>query len=1011
MLTSMSTSNEYEVKYYLDNRISNKSHTLSKSPINNPTNYFKNLIRQLSKNKPFVISQYVDIICSITNNEKLRQRVKFINGSEQAPFKEHMIKRTTSTIIRNNDYGGYKISSAVENLVKKYEIRDRQISLVRLCVRYSIKIDDIKVEITLIKNSNINNMKLDRESFIYPMSSSIDDDSLSEAPFDKCDWIECEIEFPSSIDFKNAELQYNILLRQIDHTYNLMMADIAYLIGNNNYNRFREFWHFKTWGFNKLLSKAKEISKKEWIEHFDILDMSIRLKIKGERHIIYIDERTKNIISLNNINFNIIGSINGSINNSVNGPFVFDCELYNNIYYILHPLVWNGETLWDKEDSVRLNYMKSNLNSAPDFIINGMQLCPLLMLDPKLHIKKQIVKFQTSLKSKFESDGLLPASKDGSYWDQTFIKWKDAKDSTFDFMITLCPEQLMGKKPYVLDSKENKLYILWCYISKDDFNKYRKKYLLGQDKIFGKCNLGKTFPTIFDPIDAPLAYLYESDVDNLHGKIGEFLRSKNSWTLCKLRDDKKSILEDGNDMGNYYTVGMDIWSKINDPFTLDHLSHSKVNENDTINSDAHNDEHNDEHNVYNHILSYIDINVCKYVVLYDTPINNLNSIYSNIDHKILVVQSNTLKVNFESINNMNVMHETHLVKFNNLKTDIPPLFIGGGDVVICMNNDIDSIKKINDWTKSVLLLIKHGGKFIYADKSNTIDKFKNEFAKLNIKRVDHIEFEDWNIYIYERLYDGEINMTGAIISRENIHLKSVYSNNMEKVYDMNLIKYARQKTKDCIPVPKSHVDLSSLKQNIDLGYLLCDIEFIAQHRADIQLYYQGQCKWKHILRILFPKLKWVNEPNHDNVELFISHDLDYKSNIESIKAFMPTSSLLKIDIASMPKKIVKVLQGKMLFIPYQIIYDTHIMMQFTKPNFDAKWHIRPAEFEKEMNYFHQTIRTSCYHYKKTICKLYNFDCCYDCKCMNNILHSYLRNKESKNSDIITYDNILKIILS
>lgn len=984
-------SNEYEVKYFLDNRNTNRPNTFQKSNIEDPEVYFKQLIQGLIKNQtPHKINWFVDLR---TENE--RQRIQFINGVERAPFKENITKNSKmKPILRNNDYGGLKISWHEECNINTLDITDRNVKIVRIGVRISFKLAENKtLDITLIKNSSLNNLKEDRKLFIYAF-----EDYLTGAPFHLADWIECEIEFLNLPSIQNAEsIGYKILLDHIDHTYNMIMGDIAYLIGNSNYLKFREFWNFKQWSFSKLLSKAKEISRKEWKSDYVLTDMSIRLKIRGERHIIYIDDRSLDIISINNTTFKIVGKVEFEIK----GPWIFDCELLSEKYYILHPLVWDGEELWKLDDNLRLQHLKDNWESSPDFIQNNMLLCPIMNIDDPFSVKKQITKFQNKHK-KINQDGLLPSDLTKNYWDQRVIKWKDSKESTFDFLITQCPKDLMGKKPYVSENKENTLYVLWCYININDFTRLRKKYLPGQDSIFDKFTGGnrKLFPTIFDPINT-FAYLYESDNNNLEGEIGEFLRVKNSWKLCHIRNDKKSIMKGGSDMGNYYNVALDIYSKLSDPFTLDDLT----------NCDKIIEKIDDKTLAYNHVIDKLNIEEYKYITLFDTPyLLNLNNKSFISGSHILVVHSKDHKINLEQINLINKEYKTFICNLESYKIDMPPIFIGGGDLTICMNN-IDNISKLPSWCKTVQLMIKHGGKFIYISKNLDVEKLTNEFIKINIKFIESIEFEtnnkNWYYHIYEREFNAEILMTGSIISRENNHLKSIYSLVPNKTIDSD-IKFARQKTKDCIPVPKSNIDLSSLNCNVNMGLLLCEIEFISQYHKDVQLYYYGHCKWKKIIKKLFPTITWITEPNKDNVEIMITHDSDYKNNLELIKEFAPKSVLMKIDIANMYGKIVNIMQGKMIFVPYLNPYDNVIMIQYTKPNFDYIWNIRTTEFEKEMNYFHQKIRTTCYSYKKPITENYKFDCCYDCKSMVNILTKYIRSEF--NEDKLTYENVIKIIL-
>lgn len=956
---------EYEIKYYLDYRNTQRPINLQTTKISDPTNFCITMINRLiGERVAYALNWYVNIIL----RDDVRQRIRFIEGDEQAPFVEWTKKnKIMNPIKKNNDYGGYKITYSTESHSDKEDLNDRNINYITLCVRISFELESTKtLDITLIKRTTLNNLTKDRKDFIYSFKN------VGDAPFSLVDWIEYEVEFSYECTTHDAEEVYNVLLAdEVNINRSMLISDVAYLIGNHYFERFKEFWNIGQWGFNKLLPKAKEISLDEWNSgSYDITNMTLRTKLRGERRVVYIDERTSAIYSIGGTSCEIIGYVDEDIK----GPWVIDCELYNHEYYILHPLVWEGNSLWKLDDYEALREMKHAWNSAPDFI-RSMQLCPVIKMKPD-NAKKQLL----DLKKKVDDfEGFLLGDIEGNYWKQRVIKWKNPEESTFDFMVTKCPDQLYGKKPYVTCDENATLYLLWGYISYDDFRAMNMKFLPGQDKIFGQYRLNKKLvPVVFSPADNPTCYIYEDQRLDLEGTIVEMQYSE-GWILKHIRQDRKSIMFGGSDMGNYYKVLLDIWSKLKNPFLFKYL-YSKPNR----------DEPNSSKDVIYHILDSVDFET---ITLFNVPDIIINKEYQC---KILIIQSRGSEIKIP-INHILKDPRCKFIevdaKYQGLK-EIPSDFIGGSDVLLTCN----VVGKISVWAKHVSSLVKHGGQLIVIADEKELDALQDELSKHGFADVDIYDYADAVYGIWERKFNAEVKMTRATIAKENPHLRNVVEmldaevDPIEENSFANFkTKFTRVKTKECLKTLKAH-EPYHLLDDIDRGLLLCDIEFLNQVPKNAQLYYYN-CEWPHILKKLFPSLVWIDEPDDSNTEVLICHN--YRKGLKFLENYSPNMSLLMIDITKRTESIIQVLQGRMIFIPYQPFGNGAVMLQLGKISTNTIWNIRPGEFAQEMNYFHQVMRIECYYYKKPILASHQYDCCYDCKAEVYILMKYIRAKRTQ----------------
>jgi hypothetical protein len=141
-------------------------------------------------------------------------------------------------------------------------------------------------------------------------------------------------------------------------------------------------------------------------------------------------------------------------------------------------------------------------------------------------------------------------------------------NNTIDFLIQNCPETLKGKAPYITSGKN--LYVLTCGLSKS-VHQSLPNIKVEQSLIPNNAN--EYIPALFSPSDKPYSHLYWSDQANLASEIGEFSYNVNTqtWTLIRLRTDRKIEVERGNYFGNDHKTAENNWFIINNPLTLDNI--------------------------------------------------------------------------------------------------------------------------------------------------------------------------------------------------------------------------------------------------------------------------------------------------------------------------------------------------------------------------------------------------------------------------------------------------------
>jgi SAM-dependent methyltransferase len=295
----------------------------------------------------------------------------------------------------------------------------------------------------------------------------------------------------------------------------------------------------------------REVSKN--IKNYYITD-----KLDGKRSVIMITEHSSVAIT----------DIVVSLDIESKHTYIFDTELYNDEYYIFDIMVWKDEVITDQPFEKRLSYFEK-----------AAELSALFKLKPFIRLTDD---YQSQLKSfkkekkQYDIDGIILTPYDGNYNTMKVYKYKPVEKMSVDFLIKKCPDKLLGIAPYIQE-KNNQLYLLFCGISSNMYNKLNMKFIKHYEDIFNTVDtfhLPKYFPIQFQPSNKTYAYLFWDEKDDLDGQVGEFVYNINDnlWNLHKIREDRKVELSRGNYYGNNYKIAENIWMSYYDPLVIEDLS-------------------------------------------------------------------------------------------------------------------------------------------------------------------------------------------------------------------------------------------------------------------------------------------------------------------------------------------------------------------------------------------------------------------------------------------------------
>jgi len=586
---------EFEITYHL-----NKSINLFKTLFNKLENLSDNIT--IIEHIDIYYDNNVRLTKQFNGGKNLDKDIKIKKKSIFKPIKlEEIIHNIKFINIKLNEEQNIKIVGSSN--IKKIRIKLR--------LKFSIKNNNnFTIDLDLIKNYNIkhNNLKEIKDSVFKPYKISNIIEDINYSLFDEMlletEYISKEINqdiIDKSINFIKDLFNTNSI--NIDNNYQKYIYNIAkFIISNKVY---LENFKYKS-GLKKLLNNVIELNSDIFykkilpnIESFYITD-----KIDGKRCICYIVEYLDKInIKLISNKLYQISEYNHIFNENNSNDFkitILDCEVIINYnedndilsendinLYIFDIITYENNDLGFNPFEKRFEYLEKGYDKIK--FLPNIQIKEYIKLTT--NYKKQFLDFYNKkLNSKYyDIDGLIfvPTSQvsnsetkypiNTNYNNMIGYKWKPIEHMTIDFYICLLPKHLYSYHPYknlTLKSNEN-IYILFSGISKQDFDKLNFNYIVDYKKIVPEEYLNNNyFPIQFSTSDNPYNYIFISNDDKLHNKIGEFLYNTElqKWNLKKIRTDRDVELARGEYFGNYYRIAELIWNNINNPLDLTNLN-------------------------------------------------------------------------------------------------------------------------------------------------------------------------------------------------------------------------------------------------------------------------------------------------------------------------------------------------------------------------------------------------------------------------------------------------------
>lgn len=303
----------------------------------------------------------------------------------------------------------------------------------------------------------------------------------------------------------------------------------------------------------KLISnQAIELNKHKFLlnVHNNISNYYITNKIDGIRTFLYLSKNESYAVNDKCTKIDIHTS----------NTYILDTEKYEEIYYILDILMYDGKLICEEPFETRFGYFSKVAH------IKNIKIKPFIRLT--IDFKKQLSDLKNT-QTIYNTDGIIFTPYNETYNKMKVYKYKPIDQLTIDFLIKKC------------DSKDENRgkhkYILFCGISYTVYIKLCMKLINNYNKIFPNINTKKLpdyFPIQFEPSDNKHIYIYYSIEDNLDNVVGEFIFNNGEWILKKKRNDRQIDVEAGNYFGNNYKIAETIWNSYSDPLIIENIENS-----------------------------------------------------------------------------------------------------------------------------------------------------------------------------------------------------------------------------------------------------------------------------------------------------------------------------------------------------------------------------------------------------------------------------------------------------
>jgi hypothetical protein len=1008
LLANYEPSDELEVRYYIDPRARHPAECI---PAKHPAGFRPTLEKILERLGGQAKARHTRII-DLQLGE-LRKRIEFnATGERREIWCE---KKRRGDWVEPNDFGGMRVALARETPVapRKMETVER----ITVKYRFTFALDCLGLPSTMTDAQRLGTEAIDSPWLIDVSAVKVCDlPNIQDAkakllaccdPLELWPWwdhweFERELnpqnghsalsaeDAVSMLELDDLYQSYSIFAPLVDHEMLDAVRRVAIMIEHPKAGSFQRLSPRNT--ITRLLPKAVEPTLEAWIENHAhrLQGMVLRDKIDGTRELVWIRDGTLICVGAK--------AIDEWPEEAAEGTFVFDCEFHNDVWYVLHALVWRGRCVTGLRDTERLALVTDTKTGVAALKVPGLAVCPARVVE-----RGEDVLAWWRRRPAYHRDGLI-ISTDEAYFKQDSLKWKPAEESTVDQLIVQCPDWLIGKAPYIRVNEGDTLYILNVGVSAAHLIKHPgfplKRYL----DIFHLDKTALYVPQPFSPPDLPAAHVWSTDRPDLHGYIGEFIYIApqprtavgGHWELRRLREDKPSLLRNGTEIGNDTKTAMDIWSKIANPFPLEYIwspPAQRASRFDALHAPVMRvvaDLLGDE------MVSNALVHMCPFIPFESQ--NTAGAAFVPVRGALMPARpTDTLAAYRPDLSNNSRVVQVLYDQIGRI--ELPKDFIGGAQLLVTMDPEL--LGHVSCLAKSVAA----GGRMVVICRPGAGDDSHPEVGRAALmKDMDRAGFalmqdhgapetdawdisEDWSkfaILSFRKENRGASDMKPEEVRKENPHI----ADNLEANFSY---KFSRQKTKDIAGLLGADEDCESLQVDPMKGELLVDIEFLSTLLPDAQVLYAHDlveaARVEH-LRRLFPAMHFRTrdgavEPTADNVEAVVSHTA-YASAMELIKEFEPHCGMLDFSHEDLTHKVLK---GRVMLYPYAELTSTRIALVYGRDR--QEWNILPDIFQQEMMTFHRCFRPTAFKYAAKS-KAVALDNCFDCRTSIYIMTKYAK---------------------
>ncbi len=439
-------------------------------------------------------------------------------------------------------------------------------ALMRYKVRYSFDVPrdgvDWRLDLTVVKTAHINDGEASLKAIRAAMMGVADGEmpQIADATY------EIELELVKARDRLKAA-DFTVVgdlfaLINPDHVQNMeyqrVIYDAAIAVGVQHPS---SFLHQR---LKQLVPQVKSLNRMSFREIGGFDDWYVTLKLDGERCLLHVVDRACRVIYANSW-------AEYTVEESMTGVTLVDAERVGDTFHVFDVI-----TVDDERISGDIGARIDRIPAACAEI--NRRLTPPMQAVPKPYTKiedpKRDIGAVYAAGEGVENDGLIFSEPGRNYLQTRSYKWKPTEHNTIDFMIMKCPPSLVGLEPYV-PPKGSKLhtYLLFVGINHETRTRLGMSLLRGYRDLFPDTP-GVYYPVQFSPSVDPLAYIWYSDRDDMHAKIGEFSLVGDSncadcgWKFHRFRTDRKI---GATYYGNDYYVAESIYMNFIDPLTLSTL--------------------------------------------------------------------------------------------------------------------------------------------------------------------------------------------------------------------------------------------------------------------------------------------------------------------------------------------------------------------------------------------------------------------------------------------------------